>query len=71
MLVLMFHIQDHQEFLQLLTKTEDWLYEEGEDQAKQAYVDKLEQLMVGPSFPSESSASALDYRLLKYNDDKY
>lgn len=37
--------QDHQEFLQLLTKTEDWLYEEGEDQAKQAYVDKLEQLM--------------------------
>ncbi|XP_023606893.1 heat shock protein 105 kDa isoform X2 [Myotis lucifugus] len=37
--------QDHQKFLQLLTKTEDWLYEEGEDQAKQAYVDKLEELM--------------------------
>lgn len=37
--------QDHQKFLQLLTKTEDWLYEEGEDQAKQAYLDKLEELM--------------------------
>lgn len=37
--------QDHQSFLRLLTETEDWLYEEGEDQAKQAYVDKLEELM--------------------------
>ncbi|XP_049634727.1 heat shock protein 105 kDa isoform X1 [Suncus etruscus] len=37
--------QDHQNFLRLLTDTENWLYEEGEDQAKQAYVDKLEELM--------------------------
>ncbi|KAG3293222.1 hypothetical protein H1C71_014733 [Ictidomys tridecemlineatus] len=37
--------QEHQNFLRLLTETEDWLYEEGEDQAKQAYVDKLEELM--------------------------
>ncbi|KAL2770154.1 heat shock protein 105 kDa isoform 2 [Daubentonia madagascariensis] len=37
--------QDHQNFLRLLTETEDWLYEEGEDQAKQAYVDKLQELM--------------------------
>ncbi|XP_044524214.1 heat shock protein 105 kDa isoform X2 [Gracilinanus agilis] len=37
--------QDHQNFLKLLTETEEWLYEEGEDQAKQAYVDKLDQLM--------------------------
>ncbi|XP_004406697.1 PREDICTED: heat shock protein 105 kDa isoform X4 [Odobenus rosmarus divergens] len=37
--------QDHQNFLRLLTETENWLYEEGEDQAKQAYVDKLEELM--------------------------
>ncbi|XP_061290815.1 heat shock protein 105 kDa isoform X2 [Bos javanicus] len=37
--------QDHQKFLRLLTETENWLYEEGEDQAKQAYVDKLEELM--------------------------
>ncbi|KAM9610261.1 heat shock protein 105 kDa isoform 3-T4 [Trichechus inunguis] len=37
--------QDHQSFLRLLTETEDWLYEEGEDQSKQAYVDKLEELM--------------------------
>ncbi|XP_068840326.1 heat shock protein 105 kDa isoform X2 [Capricornis sumatraensis] len=36
--------QDHQKFLRLLTETENWLYEEGEDQAKQAYVDKLEEL---------------------------
>ncbi|VTJ78992.1 Hypothetical predicted protein [Marmota monax] len=41
--------QEHQNFLRLLTETEDWLYEEGEDQAKQAYVDKLEELMVGCS----------------------
>lgn len=46
----MFHVKDHQNFLRLLTETEDWLYEEGEDQAKQAYVDKLEELMVGPCF---------------------
>ncbi|XP_025118688.1 heat shock protein 105 kDa isoform X1 [Bubalus bubalis] len=37
--------EDHQKFLRLLTETENWLYEEGEDQAKQAYVDKLEELM--------------------------
>uniref|UniRef100_A0A8C0Z7H4 Heat shock protein 105 kDa n=1 Tax=Canis lupus familiaris TaxID=9615 RepID=A0A8C0Z7H4_CANLF len=37
--------EDHQNFLRLLTETENWLYEEGEDQAKQAYVDKLEELM--------------------------
>ncbi|XP_059851962.1 heat shock protein 105 kDa isoform X2 [Delphinus delphis] len=37
--------QDHQNFLRLLTETENWLYEEGEDQAKQTYVDKLEELM--------------------------
>lgn len=47
--VFIFCIKDHQNFLRLLTETEDWLYEEGEDQAKQAYVDKLEELMVGPS----------------------
>ncbi|XP_004604596.2 heat shock protein 105 kDa isoform X1 [Sorex araneus] len=37
--------QEHQKFLKLLTDTENWLYEEGEDQAKQAYVDKLDELM--------------------------
>ncbi|XP_005083227.1 heat shock protein 105 kDa isoform X2 [Mesocricetus auratus] len=37
--------QEHEKFLRLLTETEDWLYEEGEDQAKQAYIDKLAQLM--------------------------
>ncbi|XP_050017849.1 heat shock protein 105 kDa isoform X2 [Alexandromys fortis] len=37
--------QEHEKFLRLLTETEDWLYEEGEDQAKQAYIDKLEELM--------------------------
>lgn len=54
-LTLTLHIQDHQNFLRLLTETENWLYEEGEDQAKQAYVDKLEELMVGPSLPLEST----------------
>lgn len=37
--------QEQEKFLRLLTETEDWLYEEGEDQAKQAYIDKLEELM--------------------------
>ncbi|XP_006879642.1 PREDICTED: heat shock protein 105 kDa [Elephantulus edwardii] len=37
--------QDHESFLNLLTETENWLYEEGEDQCKQAYVDKLQELM--------------------------
>lgn len=55
-----FLIQDHQNFLRLLTQTEDWLYEEGEDQAKQAYVDKLEELMVGP-LPLGSGACASAY----------
>lgn len=57
-LILMFHIQDHQNFLRLLTETENWLYEEGEDQAKQAYVDKLEELMVGPSLPQTTDFGA-------------
>lgn len=62
LLVFVSHTQDHQKFLKLLTETEDWLYEEGEDQAKQAYVDKLEELMVDSS-PSESSAYILTKRL--------
>ncbi|XP_015261018.1 PREDICTED: heat shock protein 105 kDa [Gekko japonicus] len=33
--------QDYQNFCKLLSETEDWLYEEGEDQPKQVYVDKL------------------------------
>lgn len=40
--------QDLQGFSALLTETEGWLYEEGEDEAKQVYVDKLEDLKVGP-----------------------
>lgn len=30
----------------MLEDTENWLYEEGEDQPKQVYVDKLEELKV-------------------------
>ncbi|KAM9320926.1 heat shock protein 105 kDa [Gastrophryne carolinensis] len=36
--------EDLSHFSQLLTQTEDWLYEEGEDQPRQVYVDKLEEL---------------------------
>uniref|UniRef100_A0A8C3CZC9 Heat shock protein 105 kDa n=1 Tax=Cairina moschata TaxID=8855 RepID=A0A8C3CZC9_CAIMO len=36
--------KDLQSFSALLTETEGWLYEEGEDEAKQVYVDKLEDL---------------------------
>lgn len=40
-------IQDLQGFSALLAETEGWLYEEGEDEAKQVYVEKLENLKVG------------------------
>ena len=33
-------------FSKLLTDTEDWLYDEGEEQNKQVYVDKLAELKV-------------------------
>lgn len=36
--------EDHRQFSELLTATEDWLYEDGEDQPRQVYVEKLEQL---------------------------
>ncbi|XP_010281893.1 PREDICTED: heat shock protein 105 kDa isoform X2 [Phaethon lepturus] len=36
--------KDLQGFSALLTETEGWLYEDGEDEAKQVYVDKLEDL---------------------------
>lgn len=39
--------QDLQGFSALLAETEGWLYEEGEDEAKQVYVEKLEDLKVG------------------------
>ena len=35
---------DKQAFSELLTKTEDWLYDEGEDQPKKVYVAKLVEL---------------------------
>jgi heat shock protein 4 len=40
------HITDdvRQQFSTLLTNTEDWLYEDGEDEAKSVYVDKLAEL---------------------------
>ena len=37
---------DKEKFTELLGRTEDWLYEEGEDQQKNVYVDKLAQLKV-------------------------
>ncbi|KAM5181803.1 heat shock protein 105 kDa [Mantella aurantiaca] len=36
--------EESQQFSELLTATEDWLYEDGEDQPRQVYVDKLEEL---------------------------
>uniref|UniRef100_A0A8C8SMC6 Heat shock protein 105 kDa n=1 Tax=Pelusios castaneus TaxID=367368 RepID=A0A8C8SMC6_9SAUR len=36
--------EDLQRFSAFLTETEDWLYEDGEDQAKQVYIDKLDDL---------------------------
>ncbi|XP_032075299.1 heat shock protein 105 kDa isoform X3 [Thamnophis elegans] len=36
--------EDRKNFSMLLSEIEDWLYEEGEDQAKQVYMDKLTEL---------------------------
>ncbi|XP_065844122.1 97 kDa heat shock protein-like [Oscarella lobularis] len=36
--------EKRESFCQLLSKTEDWLYEEGDDERKQVYVDKLAEL---------------------------
>nr|XP_033805997.1 heat shock protein 105 kDa [Geotrypetes seraphini] len=36
--------KDLDKFSSLLTMTEDWLYEEGEDQSKQVYAEKLDEL---------------------------
>ncbi|KAI7801016.1 putative heat shock protein 105 kDa, partial [Triplophysa rosa] len=36
--------EDHQTFFELLNGTENWLYEEGEDQDKQTYLNKLEDI---------------------------
>jgi heat shock protein 4 len=38
--------KDKESFSSLLTRTEDWLYDEGEDEQKNVYVDKLAQLRV-------------------------
>lgn len=41
-----FPIQDRDAFSLKLEDTENWLYEEGEDQQKQVYIDKLAELKV-------------------------
>lgn len=39
-------LQDRDSFSLKLEDTENWLYEEGEDQQKQVYIDKLAELKV-------------------------
>ena len=39
-------LQSREQFLKLLSDTEDWLYEEGEDESKTVYNEKLEELKV-------------------------
>lgn len=41
-----FLVQDKSSFLLTLEDTENWLYEDGEDQLKQVYVDRLASLKV-------------------------
>ena len=38
--------QNREQFLKLLNDTEDWLYEEGEDESKTVYNEKLAELKV-------------------------
>lgn len=42
----MINTQDRDTFSLKLEDTETWLYEEGEDQQKQVYIDKLSELKV-------------------------
>lgn len=41
-----FLVQDKSSFLLTLEDTENWLYEDGEDQLKQVYVDRIASLKV-------------------------
>lgn len=40
-------VQDSNTLTLVLEDTENWLYEEGEDQLKEIYLDKLAELKVG------------------------
>lgn len=42
-------LQDRNSFTLKLEDTENWLYEDGEDQPKQIYIDKLTELKVSGS----------------------
>ena len=44
--LLIFYFQDRSKLSKLLDDTENWLYEEGEDETKTVYVKKLEELKV-------------------------
>lgn len=46
---LLVYLQDRNNFTLKLEDTENWLYEDGEDQPKQVYVDKLAELRVSDS----------------------
>lgn len=48
-LSLLLTMQDRDTFSLKLEDTETWLYEEGEDQQKQVYIDKLAELKVSES----------------------
>ena len=51
---LSFILQDRDTFSVKLEDTENWLYEEGEDQPKQVYIDKLADLKVKQESPINS-----------------
>lgn len=48
-------LQDRNSFTLKLEDTENWLYEDGEDQPKQIYIDKLTELKVSGSYISVRS----------------
>ena len=45
--IYVFFFQDRESFSRMLEDTENWLYDEGEDQNKQVYLDKLADMKVG------------------------
>lgn len=44
--VFVFHSKDRESFLRQLEETETWLYEDGEDETRQVYADRLSALRV-------------------------
>lgn len=57
---------DRDAFRKQLTDTEDWLYDEGEDQGRKVYTDKLAELKVATSFTIMKYYHHIDVNIATY-----